>query len=73
MTDFDAWLRSGMEHGWVGPPICQTCDGTPTTEAEDDDDAICVHVLRLYKDAAQRVAVETNHSPSKWRARWFAR
>jgi len=67
VTDFDTWLRIGMDRGWCGPAVCATCDGTPTTEAEDDDDALCVHVLRLYSDAAQRAAVEINHSPSVWR------
>ena len=68
MTEFDKWLRFGMDRGWCGPAICETCDGSPTTEAEDDDDSLCVHVVRLYKDADQRSAVELNHSPSKWRA-----
>ena len=68
MSDFDTWVRTGMDRGWCGPAVCGTCDGIPTTEAEDEDDALCVHVLRLYNDAAQKAAVEINHSPSAWRA-----
>lgn len=69
--DFDAWLRTGMDSGWCGPPVCDTHDGTPTTEGEDDafmdGDDPCVHVLRLYPDSETKTAVEDNHSPSVWR------
>jgi hypothetical protein len=69
--DFDDWLRLGMDNGFVGPPICETHDGTPTSEAEDDEfddgDDPCIHVLRLYRDAEVKAEVERNHSPSVWR------
>ena len=68
---FDEWLRTGMDCGWCGPAVCSTHDGTPTSEAEDDDleDGAdpCVHILRLYESAEIRAAVESNHSPSLWR------
>jgi hypothetical protein len=68
---FDEWLRTGMDCGWCGPAVCSTHDGTPTSEAEDDDleDGAdpCVHILRLYENAEIRAAVESNHSPSLWR------
>lgn len=67
---FDEWLRAGMESGWCGPAVCQTHDGTPTTEAEDEEfeeSDPCLHILRLYPDDITRKAVERNHSPSVWR------
>jgi hypothetical protein len=69
---FDRWLQRGYEAGWIGPPVCSTHDGTPSTAGEDeqweDGDDVCIHVLRLYADAAEKAAVEANHSPSRWRA-----
>jgi hypothetical protein len=68
--DFDDWVTQGMESGFIGPPVCQTHDGTPTTESEDEEfeqGDPCLHVLRLYPDAETKAAVEANHSPSVWR------
>ena len=70
---FDRWLREGYEAGWIGPPVCSTHDGVPTSEAEDDEgmeygEHPCIHVLRLYSSPADKVGVEANHSPSVWRA-----
>jgi hypothetical protein len=52
--------------------VCSTHDGIPTTEEEDwgfDQGADpCIHIIRLYEDAAQKAAVQENHSPSIWRA-----
>jgi len=67
---FDDWLRQGMERGWCGPAVCSTHDGTPTTEAEDDEFETgepCLHIVRLYPDDITRKGVERNHSPSIWR------
>lgn len=68
---FDDWLRQGMEHGWCGPAVCQTHDGTPTSEAEDeefeDGHDPCITVIRPYADIADKTAVENNHAPSVWR------
>ena len=65
------WLRYGANRGWVGPPVCQIHDGTPTPAAEDAefDDGLdpCISVIRLYEDKQTRDAVEANHSPSHWR------
>jgi hypothetical protein len=66
--DFDEWVRFGFEQGWVGPPVCETHDGLPLSEAEADDDEPCIHVIRLYEDSEHKVAVEAAHSPSVWRA-----
>lgn len=67
---FEGWLRQGMTAGFIGPPVCQTHDGTPTTGAEDEqfeETDPCLHILRLYPDGATKAAVEANHSPSVWR------
>lgn len=75
-SGFEEWLRAGFDNGWVGPPVCDTHDGIPTSEEEDYaldvGNEPCLHVLRLYAGPAHRAAVEANHSPSVWRAsnRW---
>ena len=69
--DFDEWLSFGMAHKFVGPPVCSTHDGIPTTEDEDgvwdEGGDPCIHVLRLYVDKLEALLVEQNHSPSIWR------
>lgn len=71
--DFDTWLKQGYDAGYVGPAVCETHDGLPTsatedTDAETDGEYPCIHILRLYESAEQKTAVEDNHSPSVWRA-----
>lgn len=69
--DFDAWLRAGIVAGWCGPAVCFTHDGVPTSAVEDeeyDTGEPCLHILRLYPDAATKAGVQDNHSPSVWRA-----
>jgi hypothetical protein len=66
------WLEIGIVNGWVGPPVCLTHDGAPTTASEDEEfdegGEPCVFMLRLFDDDEQtRLAVEKNHSPSIWR------
>lgn len=69
--NFDEWLAYGMENSFCGPPVCITHDGEPmTTEEEDDFEEghdPCVHMIRPYHDVAERLMVESNHSPSIWR------
>ncbi len=69
--DFDSWLKLGLENHWVGPPVCSTHDGLPSTEDEDnawdEGDDPCIHILRLYVDDLEAMLVEQNHSPSVWR------
>ena len=68
---FDEWLNYGMDKKWVGPPVCYTHDGLPTTSDEDDawndGDDPCIHIVRLYQDELDALLVEQNHSPSIWR------
>lgn len=68
---YDQWALIGQVNGWVGPAVCSTHDGLPTSETEDqafeEGDDVCVHILRLYPDLETRDAVEAFHSPSQWR------
>ena len=68
---FEQWAKFGFDQGWVGPPVCETHDGLPLSEAElaefNESDP-CVHILRLYEDDEQKAAVEEEHAPSVWRA-----
>jgi hypothetical protein len=69
---FEEWIAFGKEQGWTGPAVCATHDGTPTSEAEDDEswdlgEPPCQHIVRLYPDLETKAAVEANHAPSVWR------
>lgn len=68
--DREEWLALGRTSGWVGPPVCTTHDGTPTTAEEDEDVDLdlCIWVLRVYENDQQRSEVEKNHSPTRWRS-----
>ena len=69
---FHDWLEQGYSRGWIGPPICDTHDGTPISSSEfaqfEDGGDPCIHIIRLYEDAETKEAVERDHSPSVWRA-----
>lgn len=68
---FEEWLHTGVTSGYCGPIVCFTHDGLPLTEAEEEawDEGYdpCVWIIRPYECAIEKKAVETNHSPSKWR------
>lgn len=68
---FDDWLKAGMDAGYVGPAVCDTHDGLPTSDLEDDEFVEghdpCIHILRLYPDRVTAKRVERNHPPSVWR------
>lgn len=69
--NFNEWINLGIEKGWIGPPVCHTHDGLPTTREEDcaweDGDDPCINIARFYVDKDEQLAVEENHSPSVWR------
>lgn len=69
---FEQWLQAGIDNRWCGPAVCDTHDGTPTSAAEDaefdDGHDPCLHIVRLYPDAATAAAIEENHPPSVWRS-----
>ena len=74
-TDAEQWMKWGYDHGWCGPAVCETHDGTPMSEDEYEYEDGCRHILRLYEDAQTKAAVERDHPPSVWRAsnRWPAK
>jgi hypothetical protein len=69
--DFDEWLKYGMENSFCGPPVCVTHDGEPMTDEEltefEEGHDPCIHMIRPYHDVAERIMVESAHSPSIWR------
>lgn len=36
VTDFEEWLNFGVEKGWVSDIFCNTHDGGPMTDEEDE-------------------------------------
>jgi len=74
---FDYWMRYGIEQGYCGPPVCETHDGTPTSEWEDfallDGAEPCIRVIRPYRSIDEKEAIEENHGPSEWRDIWTCR
>jgi len=69
--EFDDWLKFGFDNGWVGPSVCWTHDGYPSTASEDEEFETgdpCIHGLRLYGSPEEKRLVEENHAPSIWRA-----
>ncbi len=72
--NFDEWIEIGIKNSWAGPPVCYTHDGLPTSSKEDDEmelDDPCIHIVRLYEHPDDRLHVEDNHAPSKWRNQWL--
>lgn len=67
----DEWFQYGLERGYIGPVVCVTHDGFPTTAEEDTDfdEGLdpCVGMARPYFDDEERALVEANHPPSVWR------
>lgn len=68
---FDEWMAYGLENSFCGPPVCITHDGEPLTDEEiaeiEDGGDPCIHLIRPYHDVAERLMVESAHSPSIWR------
>lgn len=70
-ADFESWLQFGYNNGWVGAPVCETHDGLPLSETEEEqftEGDPCIHILRLYDSPEHKTDVEANHGPSQWRA-----
>jgi hypothetical protein len=68
--DFNEWLKLGMESNWCRPVVCETHDGLPMSEQENEEfweSDPCIHIIRLYEDEDHAKAVEDAHSPSVWR------
>lgn len=62
--DFNTWLAIGREHGYCSLPTCETHDGVPMSELEQDaweeGEDPCVHVIRLYESPEHMEEVESN-------------
>ena len=48
------WLQYGVDHGWSSAMVCETHDGVPRTDDEEDGyqsgQDHCVHIVRIYLD-----------------------
>lgn len=70
--NINEWLEYGYKQGFCGPAVCYSHDGLPTTEQEDEEwvqgDDPCMHIVRLYDELTPKEEVESNHTPSVWRA-----
>lgn len=68
---FEEWLQTGMQNGWIGPPVCFTHDGIPSSASEDEEFESgydpCQYGLRLYDDEQHMLEIQENHSPTNWR------
>lgn len=60
--DFHDWLAIGREHGYCSLPVCETHDGVPTSQTEQDewDEGYdpCIHVIRVYSSPEHMEEVE---------------
>lgn len=69
--EYREWLQIGLDNRWIGPEVCYTHDGLPTSKAEDEvwfeGDDICMWLHRAYQNDEHADQVEENHSPSAWR------
>lgn len=69
--DFNEWMSIGVKNNWAGVPVCYTHDGVPLSEEElnsfEQDDDVCIHIIRLYEDDKTKELVENDHPPSAWR------
>jgi len=69
--EFKKWLQVGLNNQWIGPMVCYTHDGLPTSREEDDawagGEDICMWLYRSYENAEHAAQVEDNHSASQWR------
>ena len=52
--DFKTWLKNGVDRGWCSRMMCETHDGVPKSEIEEDSyqngGDPCVHIVRIYLD-----------------------
>ena len=51
MLSQEEWLRIGIEHGYCTPPVCDTHEGAPMKDEEEeafeDGDDPCIPIVRL--------------------------
>jgi hypothetical protein len=63
-VNFEQWITTGIDNGWISRPVCSTHDGIPTTHDEDveweEGGDPCIYAVRLFADDEERKAVEDN-------------
>jgi hypothetical protein len=63
-VNFERWIATGINNGWISGPVCSTHDGIPTTHDEDveweEGGDPCIYAVRLFADDEERKAVEDN-------------
>ena len=63
-VNFEQWITTGIDNGWISRPVCSTHDGIPTTHDEDieweDGGDPCIYAVRLFADQDEKKAVEDN-------------
>jgi hypothetical protein len=70
MNDYTSWLQTGLDNHWIGPSVCATHDGIPTSHTEDDEldeHDPCLFIHRVYHDAMHAAEIRDNHTPTVWR------
>ena len=62
LSDFELWLKIGRDNKWISKPVCDTHDGLPMTEDEqnqwEEGNDPCVHALRLYSSPEDFVSAQ---------------
>ena len=70
-VDYEEWVKYGQNRGWIGPLVCATHDGIPSSAAEDSswEEGLdpCQWIFRRYDDPDHKTEIEENHGPSQWR------
>jgi hypothetical protein len=55
--EFYEWLKQGIEAGWVSDVVCDTHEGLPQTDAEQDEweegGDPCIHGIRVWIDGGK--------------------
>ena len=63
-VNFEQWINTGIDNGWISRPVCSTHDGIPTSHAEDleweEGSDPCIYAVRLFADEAERMLVMEN-------------
>ena len=55
--NFYTWLGQGIDKGWVSSPVCNSHDGPPMTDHEEEEweEGLdpCIVVLRVWNDESR--------------------
>ena len=65
------WLQTGINNKWIGPAICATHDGIPSSPQEEQQwengQDPCQHILRLYENEQTANTINNHYTPYKHR------